>query len=131
METRNAHNRCPADSLPTEIEALSGKLSSTNPANPDCSPVPRSWLISASPGQRINISLMDFSVKKQQQPRTGSGTACVPYGFLLEPRLGVNKTLCGGVAREWEVYTTASSSLQIVLLPVGEEQAAFLVDFQG
>ncbi len=56
---------------------------------------------------------------------------CVPYGFLVENRLDVNQTICGGIARERHLYTTTSSSAEVIILPRQAEDGAFLIQFSG
>ncbi len=123
-------DKCPINATPALVLVTKGTLSSTHTPDTGCSTRTRSWLITASPGQRINISMVDFGVPSGQMQHQGRG-ACVPRGFLLESRLSVNRTICGGVARQHSLYTAASSSVEVVILPTQPDQAPFIIDFEG
>ncbi len=123
----------PADALcesgngAISLRSLSGVLSS--PQDPHCQRDQTSWLIEGSPGQRVNLTLLDFGAG-------GSGdhvhmSSCIPYGFLVERTLGVNQSICGGRSRERVLYTSATNSVEVVLISPRPSQPAFLVNFQG
>nr|UCK81590.1 Gal-binding and CUB domains containing protein 2 [Arenicola marina] len=93
------------------------------------------WTIHVSPGQRVNISIVDFGWRQQ----TGSNMTifedikCEDYGFVVERKLGVNKTICGGGKRQQHVYLSASSKVEITVLPSRQRQhqGFFLLEYTG
>ncbi len=118
---------CESRHSATPIRSLSGVLSSLQ--DPHCQRDQTSWLIEGSPGQRINLTLLDFGAgSSSDQVHVSS---CMPYGFLEEKTLGVNQSICGGRSRERVLYTSATNSVEVVLISPRPSQPAFLVNFQG
>jgi hypothetical protein len=94
------------------------------------------WRLQAPPGQRINISLLDFSGSVSlPQDRD---VACRQYGYIVDKSNKKNVSLCGvnspdgdKLQREIEVFTSFSNSLEIVLVTGRSENYNFLVRLNG
>lgn len=75
------------------------------------------WLLTVSPGQRINVTLLDFAVDgmRDQTPNN----VCVMYGILRELTLGSSPsevTICGGERREKRVYLSERNRLVVEIM---------------
>ncbi len=114
---------------PTPVTADVGLLASLNAWESGCGSTASPWLIEAESGLRINLTMLDFgSSETHRQSKTAS---CIQYGFISERQLGVNKTICGGNRRQEVIYTSATSSVEIMLAPSGQNPPYFLVKYQG
>ncbi len=122
---------CRSDGSASAVTTLAGTLSSSASSELDCHPQSSSWLIEGSAGQRVNLTLMDFGASPSSDDSPSHTSQCIPYGFLLEKTLGVNQTICGGRSRERVLYTSATNSVEVVLLPSRSDRPAFLVKYQG
>jgi len=72
------------------------------------------WIISAQPGQTINISIIDFGTE------TGGSNlfSCpVVYGYIRERALGINYTICNGHRRERALYSSKTNTVEVQILP--------------
>ena len=114
---------------PVIVGSDSGILASRDSTNAGCGSLTSPWLIQGTAGQRINITLLDFGYSTSQN--NAQTTACIPYGYLSERHLSVNKTICGGRKREEVIYTSATSSLEVMLKSPGPESPHFLIKFQS
>ena len=78
---------------------------------------------------------MDFGWKDPEDNRVAQrpGTPCTVYGFVVERSMGMNTSFCGGGSRQSHVYLSASSEVEIVLLPEERRQttSAFLLSVSG
>ena len=114
------------------------------------------WLIEAQPGQRINITLWDFSrrlsaasgLDKPMSHHSSSLPGCIKYATITEvgPEVSSNgparvKSLCGNsgfeTARARQVFISVSSAIQVqmnVLSPndgVNSETQHFLLEYHS
>ena len=112
--------------------------SSSNAA--DCVDGGPEWLIEASPGQRINITLWDFGYRSQQDaPARLSG--CIKYATVTEVSSvdrGEEKIVCGAqhgtTDRLRHVYTSFGNALRIRLHVIANQNSStprFLIHYQG
>ena len=87
------------------------------------------WIISANPGQTIQLDLIDFAANSQ----TSNLVSCrYVYGFILERALGINHTICGGRHREGALYTSKTNSVEVQILHSDKRQEAkFLINYSG
>ncbi|KAK2139863.1 hypothetical protein LSH36_1584g00039, partial [Paralvinella palmiformis] len=86
------------------------------------------WIISANPGQTIQLNLIDFSTN----PQSSNLVSCRSvYGFIIEKSLGINQTICGGRHREMALYTSKTNSIQIHLVKNNKENnGEFLIKYK-
>jgi len=104
------------------------------------------WSVSALPGQRIRISLLDFSIATALDNSSMYSIAdeafpveweCrVMYGVVSDPvGGGGNKSICGGQGpREKQVYETQSSLIDIRLTrsrTLRPRRSTFILKLQG
>ena len=90
------------------------------------------WLITVRPGQRINVTLLDFAVTGNLG-RTGSHV-CVRYGNLRETTKGsIDVTICGGEKRERLVYMSEGNSLMVEVMNTNllQERPYFILKYEG
>ena len=120
---------CVQSSGPITVGSESGILSSMAATESNCGSTTSPWLIEGTSGQRVNVTLLDFGYPVDQGQKAAA--ACIPYGYMSERRLGVNKTICGGNSRQQVIYTSATSSVEVALKATGPDSPHFLVKFQG
>ena len=95
-----------------EVSTNSGYISSHVVDTKGCGSSGSPWIISANPGQTIQLDLIDFAANSQ----TSNLVSCRSvYGFILERALGINHTICGGRHREGALYTSKTNSVEIHL----------------
>ena len=115
-----------SSSRTNQLSDDSGQISSSTTDNKGCGTSRSPWIISADPGQTIQLDLIDFAANSQ----TSNLVSCRSvYGFILERALGINHTICGGRHREGQLYTSKTNSVEINFLKRREEQ--FLVKYSG
>ena len=77
-------------------------------------------MLEAPAGQRIEISLLDFTKGRsvEGQDLTPTQTNCVQYGYIVEKSARKNVSICGGDGskRQRTVYTSTTNVLEIVLI---------------
>ena len=89
------------------------------------------WLVQGQPGQRINITLLDFAI--------GGGSEDVPldycraYAIIRDKQTGRSTTVCGGHARESVVYLSQSNQVEIRIIrtPKRTNIDHFLLRYEG
>ena len=97
---------------PSKVSSNGGYLSSHVADTKGCGSSGSPWIISANPGQTIQLDLVDFAANSQ----TSNLVSCRSvYGFILERALGINHTICGGRHREGALYTSKTNSIEVVL----------------
>ena len=107
--------------------------SSVSPMN--CGSRTQPWKLESAPGQRINISLIDF-MKTDGKVETGNSKGR-QYGYILDKAERRNVSLCATDTRETNVYLSVKNVLEIVVIQDrtsrGETRnvGKFLVSFQG
>jgi len=106
-----------------------GIISSQSSDTRGCGYANSPWIISAKPGQTINISIVDFNTEVDQ-----SNLVSCPlvYGFIIERSLGINHTICGGRQRELAIYTAKTNQVEIQILSRGiRRDGRFLLKYKG
>ena len=72
------------------------------------------WIISAQPGQTINISIVDFGAETD----SSNLISCpVVYGYIRERALGINYTICNGRHRERALYSSKTNAVEVAIAP--------------
>ena len=114
---------------PSDVSSNSGYLSSHVADTKGCGSSGSPWIISANPGQTIQLDLVDFATNSQ----TSNLVSCRSvYGFILERALGINHTICGRRHREGALYTSKTNSVEINLSSRNTRgEAHFLVKYEG
>ena len=106
-----------------------GQISSLTTDTKSCGTSRSPWIISANPGQTIQLDLVDFAANSQ----TSNLVSCRSvYGFILERALGINHTICGGRYREGALYTSKTNSVEIHIMTRDKRNGDnFLIKYHG
>lgn len=129
----------------TELKGPSGYLANviTEKSSRGSNSCP--WTIRVQKGQKINITLYDFTGATQVFPSGGEdlgvmeagGPAgdryCTVYASIKESSKERRTTLCGGRLREKPVYTSSSNTLDIEITGVSTpgQQLYFILKYEG
>ena len=98
-------------SRPNHLSINAGVISSQSADSKGCGSLNSPWIISAKPGQTINIYIVDFSAES-----TSNMVTCpAVYGYVRERALGINHTICGGRHREGALYTSKTNSVEVYI----------------
>ncbi|ELT96967.1 hypothetical protein CAPTEDRAFT_228921 [Capitella teleta] len=83
------------------------------------------WVLTASPGQRINLTLLDFSVEVHKSKDDPS--LCPVYATIKEAnRRPMRDTpICGGNERQKKVYTSESNQIRVQMASRGSQDDKF------
>ncbi|KAK2143451.1 hypothetical protein LSH36_839g03012 [Paralvinella palmiformis] len=86
------------------------------------------WIISASPGQTIQLTLTDFSANR----RSSNLISCpFIYGYIQEKAIGINATICGGRDRQMALYTSKTNEVIMHILARNERNnGQFLIKYE-
>ena len=122
-------------SVTTEAQFISSSSSTSSDVNSvsSCGSKSHPWRLEAAAGQRINISLLDFtamSMSAADRPR--DRVTCRQYGYVLEKLNKRNVSVCGGGGaqlRQSHVLISHSNYLQIFRTPNIEQR--FLISVEG
>ena len=123
----------------TVLTAPEGTISNQVTMETNCGSHSYPWRIELLPGQRINVTLVDFAhaLKRLSKSSTDlkSGATCFAYAILKEPSSSQSSTICGSKteSREAEVYVSKGERLQINILPRNEldSQRYFILKYKG
>ena len=85
------------------------------------------WIIQAEPGQRINVSLLDFGWTKKLY----KNHPCNNYGYILDVMTDAIINICGGTSREKHLYTSEGYIVQVVMTFPNDNNMSFLIGYQG
>nr|UCK81589.1 Gal-binding and CUB domains containing protein 1 [Arenicola marina] len=120
--------KCRADGH-VELTAAQGTLASHVTDDTGCGRLSTPWVLRTSPGQRVQISITDFGWTDDSQALTQP--KCQRYGYISEPGLSVNQTLCGGLNRQRQIHLSSANNVIIQLIPVQKREwkSAFLLEY--
>jgi hypothetical protein len=76
------------------------------------------WLISMQPGQRVNLTLVDFGIASRYER---GATDCQIYAVIRDMTSHGEMTVCGGFRRERPVYVSEGSDVQVKLHTYGDD----------
>ncbi len=109
-----------------------GTLSSSVTDETNCGSPQSPWVIEGAPGQRIDLSVVNFGWTASSNNQS-TGGACQLFGHIIERSLNINRSLCGGSTRESHLYTSMSNVIEIHILPMRLRQirANFLLKYKG
>lgn len=113
----------------------SSSFSDTSPVS-SCGTKSHPWHLEAPVGQRINISLLDFS--DHVNAPTGRDVRCRQYGYILEKPNKKNASICAAAEtretkhREMAVFMSDTNTLDIVLVAGAKvDNHSFLIKLEG
>ena len=131
------HNdACNAKSKTQTISA-SGYISSHVTTETGCGSVDKPWQLKVGSGQRINITLFDFSFATSGRNSAGDQThVCTVYAIVKETVSGgQTRTVCGGKYREANVYLSLTNSLEIRVIGKrqkdDDDNVSFMLRYEG
>ena len=115
--------------MSSRLRDKAGYLSSYIAHTRKCGSVSSPWIISADPGQIIQLELIDFANYEHASDVISCHSV---YGFVLERSLGINQTICGGGQRQMALYTSKTNLVEIQFLKSDKREAGeFMVKYQG
>ena len=111
-----------------------GYIASVTTEETSCGSQRCPWLIRGQPGQKVNLTLIDFSRDNYHHGNTEQGRQkCgTVYATIRERALQQSETVCAGAERERHVYTSFGHEVELRI--VGKEQRTpkqFLFKYQG
>lgn len=131
---------CEQGSVSRELNAssTSGFLSSLIAADEGYGSEACPWIIRVDQGQRVNITLFDFSIGEDVpgndiHAKVHSRTYCHKYAVIRE-KISIRETVvCGGDKREENVYISTQNSVEIQLMRYNspKKEVYFLLKFEG
>ncbi len=118
----------------SESEQLAA-AAETRPGYSSCGSTSHPWRLEAPVGQRINISLLDFSNPAHAPRDRRDVTACrQQYGYVLDKSNKKNVSMCAGGGaelRQSAVYQSNSHAVELILIRTHGSGFSFLVKLQG
>ncbi len=112
-------------------------MASSVTAESGCGSKEYPWIITVQPGQRINITLYDFSVEKTYHVKRindiGSfdveRNICQEYAVIHEIETEWNTMVCGGNTRVQHIYLSKSNALRIEV--TNSAHRHFMLKYEG
>jgi len=124
-------------SVTTEAQFISSSSSTSSDVNSvsaSCGSKSHPWHLEAAAGQRINISLLDFTaMSMSDRPAERVEVTCRQYGYVLEKWNKRNVSVCAGgraLLRHSHVYVSDSNNVDIVQIASDGAQS-FLIRLEG
>ena len=121
-------------STSVEITAPEGIIASVVTKETGCGSHKAPWIIKGLPGQKINVTLLDFAVHGPN----GMGapvdeSRCIAYAIFREKTMDRRSTLCGSRRVEDIAYTSVGHELEVLILgaQTPETTRHFLLKYQG
>ena len=95
------------------------------------------WMITVDPGQRINVTLLDFSVERTYHVKRLNeidsfdieATVCREYAVIHEVESDWKTMVCGGTSRWQQVYLSKTNTLRIEI--TNTEERYFMLKYEG
>ena len=122
------------------LRSSEGHLSSWVTATNGCGSASCPWVVEALPGQRINITLFDFSISARNASnslssklRPGYPLYCHEYAVIKETEVPRSTTICGGDYRERVAYVSSSNKVEVTMISrkLGATVEYFLLQYKG
>jgi len=127
------------DEVIPAVPADTGLLSSQVTELTGCGSVDWPWLIVGGDGQRINVTLYDFSYEALAMRRPGRDAiaiSCNVYATIRDGSGGRSTTICGGRAPVRTVYYSTTNRVEIRILRFNAlsrqaQTSHFLLRYEG
>ena len=119
--------KCTSPKL-NEASTSAGFLSSSMALKTGCGQHSTPYVLEGKSGQKLNISLLDFSWKDNE---TDDPSQCASYGYILDTESDDVTTICGNTRRQKHIYISAGHSVQILLESSQLEDNKFIIGFKG
>ena len=122
----------------TEVQHITSSLQSTS----GCGSKSQPWVVEVFAGQKVNISLLDFTAVASSESKITKRDAFVgpnrrckrPYGYIVDKSAKKNVTICGDSnSRESQIIVTSSNIAEVVLIndPDKNLESRFILRFEG
>ena len=122
----------------TEVQHITSSLQSTS----GCGSKSQPWVVEVFAGQKVNISLLDFTAAASSESKITKRDAFVgpnrrckrPYGYIVDKSAKKNVTICGDSnSRESQIIVTSSNIAEVVLIndPDRNLESRFILRFEG
>ena len=119
------------------LKEAEGYISSIATENVGCG-LQNPWIITALPGQKINLTLYDFSMATQNDSvslprRTSYPMYCQQYARVEESDAARSTIICGGEQRMRNVYLSVTHTVEVHVMNrrVHGKSQYFLIKYQG
>lgn len=126
---------------PPHPASSSGQLASVLALETKCGSPERPWIIEVPQGQRINLTLIDFTARRATPPPPpqgaggGGASRCVRYAKVMEKSVEVEGdksfVICGRSGRERSVYSSKGHVVRVVMEMDEENPNYFLIGYRG
>ena len=118
-----------------KVTAQTGYIGSVVTDESGCGSAFCPWVLEGRPGQRINITMMDFTVPPGAEA-VAPPSDCPQFNdylFLREDRESKSIGVCGGTKRRKHVYITQKHRIQITIGTAmqRENKGHFLLHYEG
>ena len=121
----------------TNLTANQGWIPSSITMETGCGSRDLPWMITVDPGQRINVTLLDFSVERTYHVKRLNdidgfdieATVCNEYAVIHEVESERKTMVCGGNTRWKEVYLSKTNTLRIEITNTGNKY--FIIKYEG
>ena len=105
-------------------------LSSETTKSLKCGEESNPWELKAKPGQKINMTFIDFNWKVRS--RSDASENCpVRYGYIVDVETNDIVHLCGDLTRERHLYTSKGHYVQVLIHKDVLDKDNFLIGFKG
>ena len=110
------------------LDSETGYLASLVTVETGCGSWDHPWVIEAKAGQKINITLMDFTELSAENTPVES-VICEKYATIREPKSSRTVDICGGLNAPSQNYMSITNELQIAVS--AQENYYFLLKYEG
>ena len=115
------------------VTTTSGFLASVVTEQTGCGSGSHPWVITVKPGQKINITLYDFSMERIYRHEHDTANidvhVCHEYAVVQERLTDWSSLVCGGINRVENVYVSKTESVEIHI--TSRDSRYFLLQFEG
>ena len=113
------------------LTGQSGTIASIVTSETGCGSAHAPWLIQVLPGQRVNVTLVDFAYGSVDNK--ADHTKCYAYASIKELNSKRSTRVCGGRTRLTHAYTSIESRIRLVIFGSGTESNPkyFLLKYEG
>lgn len=124
VKVTTAQARMCGSSSYVKLMPYEGYISSHVAQETGCGKSKTPWVLNVKDGQKINITLIDFSVDRSLYSMT---TKCHRYASIKEKTINKTTIICGGVYRVSHAYISKTNSIEISFLSQNSEN--FLLQY--
>lgn len=122
---------------PIQTTTPSGILASDVTQRTGCGDPNAPWLLKVLPGQRINLTMLDFGrIQNDVESGAKAPTHCQVYAVIKEKGSAKRATICGGTTnktRESSIYVSEGHELEVRIVTNQRSRggAQFLIKYES